>query len=69
MEDKDVILEAMCKAGEPLNAGKVAELTIMKKISLVPSMRSMRFENNMHSRARSCLLSHASHPPISSPKT
>ena len=27
MEDKDVILEAMRKAGEPLNAGKVAELT------------------------------------------
>lgn len=28
MEDKDVILEAMRKAGEPLNAGKVAELTV-----------------------------------------
>lgn len=27
MNEKDVILEAMKKAGEPLNAGKVAELT------------------------------------------
>lgn len=27
MNEKDVILEAMRKAGEPLNAGKVAELT------------------------------------------
>ena len=27
MEEKDIILEAMRKAGEPLNAGKVAELT------------------------------------------
>ena len=27
MEEKNVILEAMKKAGEPLNAGKVAELT------------------------------------------
>ena len=27
MEEKKVILEAMKKAGEPLNAGKVAELT------------------------------------------
>ena len=27
MEEKKAILEAMKKAGEPLNAGKVAELT------------------------------------------
>ncbi len=27
MSDREVILEAMRKAGEPLNAGKVAELT------------------------------------------
>lgn len=27
MNEKDIILEAMKKAGEPLNAGKVAELT------------------------------------------
>ncbi len=27
MENKDLILETMKKAGEPLNAGKVAELT------------------------------------------
>lgn len=27
MNEKELILEAMKKAGEPLNAGKVAELT------------------------------------------
>ena len=27
MEEKRLILEAMKKAGEPLNAGKIAELT------------------------------------------
>ena len=27
MEEKEIILDAMRKAGEPLNAGKVAELT------------------------------------------
>ncbi len=27
MSDREVILDAMRKAGEPLNAGKVAELT------------------------------------------
>ena len=27
MSDREIILEAMKKAGEPLNAGKVAELT------------------------------------------
>lgn len=27
MEEKEVVLEAMRKAGEPINAGKVAELT------------------------------------------
>ena len=27
MDEKDIILEAMRKAGEPLKAGKVAELT------------------------------------------
>ena len=27
MNEKEIILEAMIKAGEPLNAGKVAELT------------------------------------------
>ena len=27
MDEKEIILDAMRKAGEPLNAGKVAELT------------------------------------------
>ena len=27
MNEKEMILEAMKKAGEPLNAGKIAELT------------------------------------------
>ena len=31
MEAKDQVLEAMRKAGEPLNAGKVAELTVLDR--------------------------------------
>ena len=31
MEEKTMILEAMKKAGEPLNAGKIAELTGMDR--------------------------------------
>lgn len=27
MEEKDIILDAMKKAGEPLNAGEIAEMT------------------------------------------
>ncbi len=27
MDDKNTVLEAMRKAGEPVNAGKIAELT------------------------------------------
>lgn len=27
MEEKNIVLEAMRKAGEPVNAGKVAEMT------------------------------------------
>lgn len=31
MNEKEMILEAMRKAGEPLNAGKVAELTGLER--------------------------------------
>ena len=39
MEDKDVILEAMRKAGEPLNAGKVAELTGLDRKAAFAAMK------------------------------
>ena len=31
MEEKEIVLEAMRKAGEPVNAGKIAEITWLDK--------------------------------------
>ena len=42
MEDKDVILEAMRKAGEPLNAGKVAELTGLDRKAIDKAFAAMK---------------------------
>ena len=42
MEDKDVILEAMRKAGEPLNAGKVAELTGLDRRAVDKAFAAMK---------------------------
>lgn len=42
MEDKDVILEAMRKAGEPLNAGKVAELTGLDRKAVDKAFAAMQ---------------------------
>ena len=42
MEDKDVILEAMRKAGEPLNAGKVAELTGLDRKAVDKAFAAMK---------------------------
>lgn len=41
-EDKDVILEAMRKAGEPLNAGKVAELTGLDRKAVDKAFAAMK---------------------------
>ena len=45
MEDKDVILEAMRKAGEPLNAGKVAELTGLDRKAVDKAFAAMKLED------------------------
>ena len=42
MEEKAVILEAMKKAGEPLNAGKIAELTGLDRKVVVKAMAAMK---------------------------
>ena len=35
MTDKEIILETMTKAGEPLNAGKIAELSGLDRKAVV----------------------------------
>ena len=47
MEDKDVILEAMRKAGEPLNAGKVAELTGLDRKAVDKAFAAMKKTNRL----------------------
>ena len=42
MEEKEVILEAMRKAGEPLNAGKIAELTGLDRKVVDKAMAAMK---------------------------
>ena len=42
MEEKEVILEAMRKAGEPLNAGKIAELTGLDREVVDKAMAAMK---------------------------
>lgn len=42
MEEKAVILEAMIKAGEPLNAGKIAELTGLDRKVVDKAMAAMK---------------------------
>ena len=42
MEEKAVILEAMRKAGEPLNAGTIAELTGLDRKVVDKAMAAMK---------------------------
>ena len=42
MEEKAVILEAMKKAGAPLNAGKIAELTGLDRKVVDKAMAAMK---------------------------
>ena len=41
MSEKSTILEAMKKAGEPLNAGKIAELTGLDRKAVDKAMAEM----------------------------
>ena len=52
MENKDLILEAMKKAGEPLNAGKVAELTGLDRKLVDKAFAEMKKEGSIVSPVR-----------------
>ncbi|MFH0757611.1 MAG: MarR family transcriptional regulator [Bacteroidota bacterium] len=44
MENKDKVLEAMVKAGEPLNAGKIVELTGLERKEVDKAMKKLKTE-------------------------
>ena len=52
MRDKEVILEAMRKAGEPLNAGKVAELTGLDRKAVDKAFAEMKKDGTIVSPVR-----------------
>ncbi len=52
MEDRDIILEAMKKAGEPLNAGKVAELTGLDRKAVDKAFTAMKKDGTIVSPVR-----------------
>ena len=52
MEEKAIILEAMRKAGEPLNAGKIAELTGLDRKVVDKAMAAMKKTGDIVSPVR-----------------
>lgn len=52
MEEKDMILDAMRKAGEPLNAGKIAELTGLDRKVVDKTMTAMKKDGSIVSPIR-----------------
>lgn len=52
MEIKEQILKAMKKAGEPLNAGKIAELTKLDRKSVDKAMNELKKEGTIISPKR-----------------
>ena len=52
MEEKELILEVMRKAGEPLNAGKVAELTGLDRKVVDKAFAAMKKEGSIVSPVR-----------------
>lgn len=52
MNEKDMILEAMKKAKEPLNAGKIAELTGLDRKVVDKTMTVMKKEGSIVSPIR-----------------
>ncbi len=52
MSEKDMILDAMKKAGEPLNAGKIAELTGLDRKVVDKTMTAMKKEGSIVSPVR-----------------
>ncbi|MCR4660773.1 MAG: helix-turn-helix domain-containing protein [Clostridia bacterium] len=52
MNEKEMILEAMKKAGEPLNAGKIAELTGLDRKVVDKAMADMKKDGSIISPVR-----------------
>ena len=52
MAEKEQILEAMKKAGEPLNAGKIAELTGLDRKVVDMAMAAMKKDGSIVSPVR-----------------
>ena len=52
MNEKQIILEAMKKAGEPLNAGKIAELTGLDRKLVDKAMADMKKDVSIISPVR-----------------
>ncbi len=52
MAEKDMILDAMKKAGEPLNAGKIAELTGLDRKVVDKTMTGMKKDGSIVSPVR-----------------
>lgn len=52
MTEKEQILEAMKKAGEPLNAGKIAELTGLDRKTVDKAMTAMKKDGSIVSPVR-----------------
>lgn len=52
MAEKEQILEAMKKAGEPLNAGKIAELTGLDRKVVDKAMAEMKKDGSIVSPIR-----------------
>ena len=52
MTDKELILETMVKAGEPLNAGKIAELSGLDRKTVDKAMAAMKKDGSIVSPIR-----------------
>ena len=52
MYEKEQILKAMRDAGEPLNAGKIAELTGLERKAVDKAMAAMKKEGSIVSPVR-----------------
>ncbi|MBR1430232.1 HTH domain-containing protein [Ruminococcus sp.] len=52
MAEKEQIIEAMKKAGEPLNAGKIAELTGLDRKVVDKAMAAMKKDGSIVSPVR-----------------
>ena len=52
MEVKELVLDAMNKAGEPLNAGKIVELTSLERKEVDKAMKLLKEDGSIVSPKR-----------------